>query len=118
MIQIDASSRISAAITYIPVVGWLYGFLLQRGNAYVRFHARQSVGLFLFLLGVLAGWAVLAWLLGWVPFGAIFSTALFAIVLVAWVAGLISWVNGILNAAQGRVVLLPVFGKRANSLPL
>jgi uncharacterized membrane protein len=118
MVEIDSSSRISAAITYIPVIGWLYGLLLQRRNAYVRFHARQSLGVFLFMLIIFVGWAVLAWLLGWIPYGAIISTALFAIVVVAIVTALISWVNGILNAIQGRVALLPIFGKRANSLPL
>ncbi|NJM39720.1 MAG: hypothetical protein HC853_02565 [Anaerolineae bacterium] len=118
MVGINASSRISAVVSYIPVIGWLYGLVLQRNNAYVRFHARQSFGLFVILLAIFVGWAVLGWLLGWIPFGFIFSNALFAIVMAAFVAGLIAWINGIVNAAQGRVVLLPIFGKRANRLPV
>ncbi len=118
MLQIDASSRISAVITYIPVVGWLYAFLLQRNNAFVRFHARQSFGLFLFLLAIFVGWVVVGWLVGWLPYGFILTTALFALVVVTGVFSVVTWVSGILNAAQGRVTLLPIFGKRANKLPL
>ena len=117
MVELNASSRVSAVIAYIPVVGWLYAFLLQRNNVFARFHARQSLGLFLFLLGIFAGWVVVGWLFAWLPFGALLSTALFALVVVAGVFSLFAWVGGILNAAQGRVALLPIFGKRANQLP-
>ena len=117
MPEIDASSRVSAVIAYIPVIGWLYAFLLQRNNVFARFHARQSLGLFLFVFGIFVGWVVVAWGLGWIPYGVILSTALFALVVVAGVFGLFAWVGGILNAAQGRVALLPMFGKRANNLP-
>jgi uncharacterized membrane protein len=118
MVELNASSRISAVIAYVPVVGWLYAFLLQRKNVFARFHARQSLGLFLFLLAVFVGWAVVGWLLGWLPYGFLFTTALFALVVVAGVFSVFAWVSGVLNAAQGRVTLLPIFGKRANKLPL
>ena len=57
----NENSSIPALIAYIPVVGWLYVYLLQRKNPLAVFHLRQSVGLFLFLVGIFVGWAVIAY---------------------------------------------------------
>jgi uncharacterized membrane protein len=105
-------------MAYVPVVGWLYALLLQRKNAYVVFHAKQAMGLVLFLLAVLAGWAVVGWLLGWVPYGFIISTALFVLVAAATVFAALTLIIGIANALAGRVALLPIFGRQAHRLPL
>jgi uncharacterized membrane protein len=114
----DSSSRIFAAIAYIPVIGWLVGLLLQRRNAFVMFHVRQSIGLFLFLIVVAVGWAVITWLVAWIPFAFLIGAALFALVIAAFVFGAITWVAGIVNALRGRMSLLPVFGRTANRMRL
>ncbi len=114
----DNASKISAIISYIPVIGWLYGLVLARKNEFVHFHAKQSLGLFLFLVVMLAIWAVVAWLMSWIPYGFLLGVVLFALVVAAAIYGVVAHIMGISNAAKGRIVLLPFFGQQANRLPL
>ncbi len=111
-------SGVAAAFAYLPVVGWLYVFLFQHGNKLALFHLRQSVGLILFLVGVLVGWAVVAWILAWIPYVAVISIALFAIVVAAYLYGVVALVLGVMNALRNRFALLPFFGGFANRLPI
>lgn len=110
----DLSTRLSAAIAYLPIVGWLYVLLFQRRNAFAMFHLRQAVGLVIFLIVAPVGWAVITWLLAWIPFGFLVGNALFALVIVAVVVGVVAWVVGVVNALRGRAAFLPIFGKLAN----
>jgi len=114
----DSFPRAPAVIAYIPVVGWLFVLLFQRQNAFAVFHVRQSIGLVGFLIAVFVGWAVIAWLLAWISFAMLLGTALFAIVIMAFVFGLYALISGAVNASKGRAVLLPVFGRMANRMPL
>ena len=115
----DASSRVSAVLSYVPVVGWLYVVLLQRKNAFAMFHVRQAIGLVLFLIVVLAGWAAFTWIVSFlIPYGFLVGNALFALVVAALIYGVIAWIIGIVNASRGRAAMLPVFGRRASQLPI
>lgn len=114
----ESLPRFPAFLAYIPVIGWIYVLLLQRNNPLAVFHMRQSLGLFAFLLAVFAGWAVGTWILAWIPFGLIVGTAFFAMVILALIFGFFAWIMGMINAIQGRMVLLPVFGRIANQMPL
>jgi uncharacterized membrane protein len=107
-----------ALLAYIPVIGWLYVFLFQRGNANAMFHLRQGIGLVLFLIGVLLGWAALAWLMTWIPYLAIVAVALFTIVILAYLYGVIALLMGMSNALRHKQVTLPFFGNWANRLPI
>lgn len=111
-------SPIPALIAYIPVVGWLYVYLLQRKNRLAVFHLRQSVGLFLFLVGILAGWAIIAYVIAFIPYMAVFSVTLFTIVIAGYIFGVVAWVTGILNALKSKSTPLPLFGQWANRLPI
>jgi len=111
-------SRVSAAVAYIPIIGWLYVLFVQRKDALAIFHLRQSIGLFLFLLVVLVGWAVIAWILAWVPYLAVLSASLFALVILAYLYGVIAWVTGLIRALRNQEMPLPVFGNWANRLPI
>ncbi len=112
------SSRLSAAIAYIPVIGWLYVFLAQRDNPLAVFHLRQSIGLFVFLIAVLLFWVIVAYALAWIPLMGAVSVALFTIVIVAYVYGALALVMGLLNALGNRSAPLPVFGYWASRLPI
>ncbi len=113
------SQRFSAWITYIlPVVGWIYVGLFQNKDRFARFHMRQSVGLFLFLILITAGWGVLTWLLAWIPYAFVFGIALFSIPLASYVFGVIAWVIGMVNALSYRETNLPIIGGYSNRLPL
>jgi len=112
------ASRLSAVLAYVPVIGWLYVFFFQRKDIQALYHLKQSIGLFLFLAITLLGWAVVAWLLAWIPYMAILGIALFTIVIAAYLYGLVAWVLGLKNALTNRLVPLPLFGRWANQLPI
>lgn len=111
-------TNFSALIAYIPVIGWLYVLLFRRQNEFAMFHLRQSIGLVVFLALTLVGWGVITWVLSWIPFGTLVGVMAFTLVIAAFIFGLIYWVIGMVYALQGRVVLLPIFGKIANRLQL
>jgi len=118
MTRTSDPARFSAAIAYIPVIGWLYVFLTQRKSPLALYHLRQSIGLFVFLIAVLVIWMVVAWLLAWIPYMAIVSAALFTLVIVAYFYGVIAWVLGLIKALRSEVTPLPVFGRWADRLPI
>ncbi len=112
----NVSHRIAAMVAYLPVVGWLYVLLAQHRNALAMFHLRQAIGLIAFLLAVLAGWIAIAWVFAWIPYLLPVSVALFALVIAAYLFGAVLWVIGVVNAARGRAVMLPVFGAWASRI--
>jgi uncharacterized membrane protein len=112
-------SRLSAVVVYLlPIVGWLYGFLFQRKDPFVMFHLKQAIGLFAFLIAALVVWALVAWVLFWLPYFAVVGMALFAIVIAAFLYGLLAWIMGMINALNNRLSPLPIFGQWANRLPI
>ncbi|MBI1279395.1 MAG: hypothetical protein GC179_14800 [Anaerolineaceae bacterium] len=114
----NTQSPIQAAIAYIPIIGWLYVYVLQRKNPSAIFHLRQSIGLVLFLIGTLVGWAIVAYLIGLIPYMAAFSVALFTIVIAAYFFGALTLVMGIVNALKNKSIPLPIFGRWASRLPI
>ena len=115
----STNARIVAAIAYVPLLGWLLAPLLGRGNAFTRFHLRQSVGLIGFLLVVGLGWALVSFVVSLlIPYGFLIANALFSLVIAVLIFTVVVWVGGLLNAVRGRVALLPSFGATANRLPL
>jgi len=112
-------SRLPAILAYlIPVVGWLYVFFFQRKNSLALYHLRQSIGLVLFLIATTVGWAVVGWVLAWIPYLSVLSIALFSIVIVAYIYGVVAWILGLYNAFSALQSPLPLFGQWANRLPI
>ncbi len=114
----STSQRISAVVGYLPVVGWLYVALFQRGNALARFHLRQSVGVCLYMILAFVAWLVAAWISAWVPYLTIIGISLFTLVIATWVVGAIGWVIGLVRAARGEMSGVPLFEGWSNRLPL
>ena len=113
------SSRLSAVIAYlIPVLGWLYIFFFQRRNSLALYHLRQAIGLVVFLIVTLIAWGVVGWLLAWIPYLDVLSIALFALVVGAYLYGIVAWLFGIYYALRDRESPLPLFGRLANRLPI
>lgn len=105
----------AAALSYLagPVSGVLI-LLVERSNAYVRFHAWQSV----FGLGGLAALAVAALILSFLtlllsPLAFTGMYRLSAVIAVVWVA---VWVWCLVTAFTGRRAKLPVAGRYAERL--
>ncbi|MCS7056535.1 MAG: hypothetical protein NZM18_10250 [Thermoflexales bacterium] len=113
---IATSSRIAGALAYLPIIGWLVVLLVRRHDAFALFHLKQSLGLVVFLIATFVGWVAIAWLSGWIPYAFIVGNALFALVIAAYVFGFFALIAGIVNAARGRVALLPIFGRAANRI--
>jgi uncharacterized membrane protein len=111
-------TRIAAVLAYLPVVGWLYVLLFQRGNKLAVYHFKQSFGLVLFLAAVTVGWIVIAWVVAWIPYAFVVSIALFTLVIAAYLFGFVAWVLGIVNAVNARPLPLPLFGEWASHLPI
>lgn len=110
------SQRLSALVAYLPVLGWLYVGIFQSKDKFSKFHLRQSLGLFIFLLAVFLGWAVLAALISLFPYAVLISVALFTLVIFAFLFGIVAWLLGIANALRGRMAMLPVFGRFASRI--
>ena len=118
MTGMNDSTRFSAALAYIPIIGWLYVFFTQRKSKLAFFHLRQSIGLFIFLIGALLVWAVVAWLLAWIPYAAILSAAFFTFVILAYLFGIAVWILGLIRALRSQATPLPIFGSWASRLPI
>jgi len=114
----DNSKRFPAFAAYFPVIGWIYAYVSRRNDVFVRFHLRQSIGLFLFLAAVALGWIAVGWLIAWIPYMFIFSIALFGLLIAAAVFAIIVSLVGMSNALEGRMLCLPIFGRYANNLRL
>jgi uncharacterized membrane protein len=102
----------------IPIFGWLYVFFFQRKNSLAVYHLKQSIGLVLFLVATIVGWAVVGWALAWIPYMAALSIALFTVVIAAYLYGIVALILGLSNALSARPVPLPLFGQRASRLPI
>jgi len=112
------SNRLPALLAYVPIIGWLYVLFFVKDNDLAKFHLQQSIGVFAFLLAAIAGWAAVTWVLSWIPFGFFVGVILFTMVIVALGFAVVAWVMGLVYALQGRMVLLPLFGRMANRLGL
>lgn len=97
--------NIEAMLCY--VLGWLSGIvflLLEKENQYVRFHAMQSLVVFLalFITSIVFGWIpILGWLLS----------------VVVFLVGLVLWILLMAKAYQGEVYKLPYAGDIAEGQP-
>ena len=113
----NAKSRVSAVIGYIPIIGWLYVFLLQRNDELAKYHAKQSIGMVVFVIAVFVAWAVAAYLIALIPMMAVISMGLFSLVIAFWLYCALLLVGGIIRALRNEMEPLPIFGKWAERLP-
>ena len=113
------SDRFFGFIAYLlPVIGWIYLIIFQRKNHFAQFHLRQAVGLFLFVILVILGWGIVAWLLSWIPYAVIFGMALFSLPLTAVIFGVVAWIIGLVNSLLDREEPLPIIGGFSSRLPI
>ena len=117
--SMKTSDRLLALIAYLlPVLGWIFIGVFQRKNSFAMFHLRQAAGIFLALLIAFLAWVVVGWVIAWIPYGFVFSIALFSLVIVVVIVVVIAWIVGIVNALFLRKNFIPFFGRWADRLPL
>ncbi len=94
----SSDPKVVSIVAYIPAVGWLIALILNNPKSDLgSFHVRQALGIF--LLTVVARWAVMIPFFGWIASGA---GTMLAIVL---------WILGVLSAFQGEKKLVSVLGE-------
>lgn len=117
--SMKTSDRLLALIAYLlPVLGWIFVGIFQRKNSFAMFHLRQAIGIFLALLITFLAWVLSGWVIAWIPYGFVFSMALFSLVIVVAIAVVIAWMVGVVNALLLRKTFTPIFGRWADRLPI
>lgn len=112
--------RHAAFLAYLlPVVGWLYVFLLHRKNGLAVYHAKQSMMLTMTAAGVPVAWALVAWIVSWIPLaGPLIAVTLFTLVILAYIFLTVDWVIGMIYALYARMRPVPLVGRWAERIPI
>lgn len=89
---------LTAILSYVGIL-FLVPLLVSKDNAFVQFHAKQGLVLFLAEIAtVLVAWIpVLGWFVG----------------MICWIMWVVLAIKGILNVVNGKQVPLPIIGKFA-----
>ncbi|HIQ04464.1 MAG TPA: hypothetical protein EYH31_02070 [Anaerolineae bacterium] len=69
-------------------------------------------------VGVPAVWAVLSWVVSWIPYGFLLAAALFSLVIATYIVLAVCWVVGMVYALQAKAKPVPIVGGWAQRLPI
>lgn len=108
-----ANERFLAAMAYLfSVVGAAPVLLLGGDRRFARFHALQSLGIFLVALVAMVAWMIVAWVLSLIiPIvGPPIAAGLFALVVTLYFVLVIITLVGAVHAARGERKPVPLFG--------
>ncbi|WP_202111264.1 DUF4870 domain-containing protein [Sphingobacteruim zhuxiongii] len=101
--NVDEGKNI-AIIAYLTIIGLIIAFVLnnEKKNEFARFHIRQSLGIFITLFAV----SIVSYIpyIGWI------------IAIAGVIIGVIMWVIGIMNAANGKQKVVPILGEQYNTI--
>ena len=116
----NAPKRHFAFIAYlVPILGWLYGLLFERRDAFVVYHAKQAMMLTITAVVAPVAWAVTAWILAWIPLvGSVLAASLFALVMLTYLFLAAVWIAGMINALTAQAKPLPVVGRWAERISI
>lgn len=96
------NTKTLATINYITIFGWLYVYLTTKEkDAFLKYHLRQSLGLF--VAGLLVGFAI-GIVAAFIPTLALLSMAI-------GILNLMLMIIGAINASNGVEKPLPIIGK-------
>lgn len=99
-----------ALIAYlIPLLGSLFILFTSR-DPFARYHARQALILPLVAVGAVLLWAVLSWILTWIPYGGVAAVLLFGLVIGVYLGLILSWMSGIINVLKAESSPILFFG--------
>ena len=116
----DKPQRHLAFLSYLlSIVGWLYVLRFHREDKFAVFHAKQSMLLTLLAVGVPLVWAIVGWIISWIPvWGFIIAVTLFTLVIAVYIILVVDWIIGMVYALQAKTKPLPVIGGWAARLPI
>ena len=113
-------SNLAGALTYL--FGFVTGIiflLIEKEDAFVRWHAAQSIAVFGGLVALNVGLTVVGIVLGLAldgVLGGLVGLVLSLVGLVVGLAGLVAWLGLMVTAYQGRTVRVPVFAGLADRI--
>lgn len=113
-------SNLAGALTYL--LGFVTGIIflvIEKEDAYVRWHAAQSIAVFGGLLVLNVGLTVVGIVLGLALdgiLGGLIGLVLSLVGLVVGLASLVAWVGLMVTAYQGKTVRVPVFAGLADRI--
>ena len=109
------SSRYLAFVSYLlSLPGALFVLLARRDDLFAVYHARQSLRLAIIGIAAPLVWAVVAWILAWIPLvGGMLGVILFALVIATYAGIALSWIAGMIYSLKGQVRPIPLFGPRS-----
>jgi uncharacterized membrane protein len=118
--NVSKSKRHAAFLAYLlPIFGWLYVLLFHRKDELAVYHAKQSLVLTMTAVGAPAVWALVAWIVSWIPWaGPVISAALFTLVILTYLFLAVDWVIGMVYALYARMQPVPVLGGWAERIPI
>ena len=89
---VQDNGRTVAIVSYITLFGWIIALIIHSSNKtrIGAYHLRQTLGLMI-LIGLVA---IFGYVLNFLPFGGLMGLALNIGLLVLWLMGLISAING------------------------
>ena len=112
-------NRFPAFLAYLLLIfGCLYVFMFQRKDAFAVYHAKQSLLIMLTALAAPVVWAVVIWLLSWLPFGFLVGTTLFSLVIVTYISLVVIWLLGMVYVSQTKTKPLPIINFWARWIPI
>lgn len=116
----QTDKRLAPTLAWLlPILGWLWLWLQHRDDQRARQALRESLALWLAIIGALIAWALFAWLVTWLPFvGPLIALASFSLVLVAWLLCAVLWLTGLQRALRSDSRPLPLLGRIVQRLPL
>ena len=114
-VSVPGGSRVLAFLAYLlGPIGWIIAYVFGRSKPFVKFHIRQSIGLWGGLLLGIVFWVVAGGAILVIPyFGPMLSAASFALVIALSAACFLLWLKGMWNTITGQMRILPLFGERA-----
>ncbi len=104
---------------FVPILGWLYVLLFRREDKFATYHAKQSLGLTIVGVAAPVVWAVVAWIIAWIPTaGPLIAVSLFGLVILTYLFLAVAWVLGMVYALQARIEPMPIVGGWAEQIPV
>ena len=116
----DKPQKTPAFLAYLlPVLGWLYVLVFHRKDEFAVYHAKQSLVITITAIGAPMVWAVVAWVIAWIPLvGPVVAAALFALVMLTYIVLVATWIVGLVYVSRAKMKPIPVVGGWAERLPV
>jgi uncharacterized membrane protein len=116
---VSEPKRHPAFLAYLLLVfGWLYVFLFHRDNRLAVHHAKQSIVLTVTAVCAPVIWAVIVWVISWVPYGFLIASSTFSLVIAIYVVLTVDWIIGMVYALRAQIKPVPIVGGLAKWIPI